>query len=164
MKQYDIIVVGTGGATIVADAALKKGLKVAIIEKGKFGGTCLTRGCIPTKVMVTAANAIQEVEEFKNNTCLDLSGYTSDIGTRNLKMIALIKDNPKIKLDDSDYISSMINQANSFESITLQVNNNRFIILSESDLSQFLKLALGRYYINPLTDDKMIASTTKVIN
>ena len=65
MKQYDIIVVGTGGATIVADAALKKGLKVAIIEKGKFGGTCLTRGCIPTKVMVTAANAIQEVEEFK---------------------------------------------------------------------------------------------------
>ena len=65
MKQYDIIVVGTGGATIVADAAQKKGLNVAIIEKGKFGGTCLTRGCIPTKVMVTAANAVQEVEEFK---------------------------------------------------------------------------------------------------
>ena len=67
MKQYDIIVVGTGGATIVADAAQKKGLNVAIIEKGKFGGTCLTRGCIPTKVMVTAANAVQEVEEFKKN-------------------------------------------------------------------------------------------------
>ena len=65
MKQYDIIVVGTGGATIVADAAIKTGKKVAIIEKGKFGGTCLNRGCIPTKVMVTAANAIQEVEEFK---------------------------------------------------------------------------------------------------
>lgn len=62
MKQYDIIVVGTGGATIVADAAIKTGKKVAIIEKGKFGGTCLTRGCIPTKVMVTAANAVQEVK------------------------------------------------------------------------------------------------------
>ena len=58
MKQYDIIVVGTGGATIVADAAIKVGKKVAIIEKGKFGGTCLTRGCIPTKVMVTAANVM----------------------------------------------------------------------------------------------------------
>ena len=71
MKQYDIIVVGTGGATIVADAALKKGLKVAIIEKGKFGGTCLNRGCIPTKVMVTAANAIQEVEEMciRDSSC-----------------------------------------------------------------------------------------------
>lgn len=65
MKQYDIIVVGTGGATIVADAAQREGLKVALIEKGKFGGTCLTRGCIPTKVMVTAANAIQEIHEFK---------------------------------------------------------------------------------------------------
>ena len=63
MKQYDIIVVGTGGATIVADAAIKVGKKVAIIEKGKFGGTCLTRGCIPTKVMVTAANAIQETKD-----------------------------------------------------------------------------------------------------
>lgn len=65
MKQYDIIVVGTGGATIVVDAAIKAGKRIALIEKGKFGGTCLTRGCIPTKVMVTAANAVREVEDFK---------------------------------------------------------------------------------------------------
>lgn len=64
MKTYDIIVVGTGGATIVADAAIAKGKKVAIIEKGKFGGTCLTRGCIPTKVMVTVADAVREIEEL----------------------------------------------------------------------------------------------------
>ena len=65
MKQYDVIVVGTGGANIVVDAAQRKGLRIAQIEKGKFGGTCLTRGCIPTKVMVTAANAVREVEDFK---------------------------------------------------------------------------------------------------
>lgn len=65
MKQYDLIVIGTGGALIVADAAIKKGLHVAIIEKGKWGGTCLTRGCIPTKVMVTVANAIREIEDYK---------------------------------------------------------------------------------------------------
>lgn len=64
MKTYDIIVVGTGGATIVADAAISKGKRVAIIEKGKFGGTCLTRGCIPTKVMVTVADAVREIEEL----------------------------------------------------------------------------------------------------
>lgn len=64
MKHYDVIVVGTGGANIIVDAALKKGLSVAQIEKGKFGGTCLTRGCIPTKVMVTAADAIREIEEL----------------------------------------------------------------------------------------------------
>lgn len=64
MKQYDLIVIGTGGALIVADAAIKKGLQVAIIEKAKWGGTCLTRGCIPTKVMVTVANAVREIEDY----------------------------------------------------------------------------------------------------
>lgn len=64
MKQYDLIVIGSGGVNIVLDAALKKGLSCAIIEKGKFGGTCLTRGCIPTKVMVTAADAIHEVKHL----------------------------------------------------------------------------------------------------
>lgn len=64
MKTYDLIVIGTGGASIVADAAIAKGKKVAIIEKGKFGGTCLTRGCIPTKVMVTVADAVREIEEL----------------------------------------------------------------------------------------------------
>ncbi|MBD9032625.1 MAG: dihydrolipoamide dehydrogenase, partial [Veillonella atypica] len=80
MNQYDIIVVGTGGATIVADAAIKKGQKVAIIEKSKFGGTCLTRGCIPTKVMVTAANAVQEVKEF-GKIGVNVGDATMDWGT-----------------------------------------------------------------------------------
>ena len=43
MKEYDLIVVGTGAGNIVLEAALAKGLKCAQIEKGKFGGTCLTK-------------------------------------------------------------------------------------------------------------------------
>ncbi len=64
MKQYDVIVVGTGCANIVLEAALAKGLRCAQIEKGKFGGTCLTRGCIPTKVMVTAADYVRQSERI----------------------------------------------------------------------------------------------------
>jgi dihydrolipoamide dehydrogenase len=64
MKQYDVIVVGTGSANIVTDGALKEGLQVAQIEKGHFGGTCLNRGCIPTKVMVTAADYVREIGEL----------------------------------------------------------------------------------------------------
>ena len=63
MKSYDVIVIGTGAANIVTDAALAQGLQVAVIERGRFGGTCLNRGCIPTKVMVTAANRIREIRE-----------------------------------------------------------------------------------------------------
>ncbi|MCI1750831.1 MAG: dihydrolipoyl dehydrogenase [Megasphaera cerevisiae] len=63
MKHYDVIIIGTGAANIVADAALLQGQRIAIIEKGRFGGTCLNRGCIPTKLMVTAANRIREIQE-----------------------------------------------------------------------------------------------------
>lgn len=65
MKKYDVIVIGTGAGNIITDAALDSGLKVAQIEKGKFGGTCLTRGCIPTKVMVTVADFIRENQKVK---------------------------------------------------------------------------------------------------
>lgn len=65
MKKYDVIVIGTGAGNIVTDAALDSGLKVAQIEKDKFGGTCLTKGCIPTKVMVTAADVIRNSEEVQ---------------------------------------------------------------------------------------------------
>lgn len=65
MKTYDLIIIGTGGASIVADAAVRAGKRVAVIEKGKFGGTCLTRGCIPTKVLVTAADSMVEIKEMQ---------------------------------------------------------------------------------------------------
>lgn len=62
MKNYDLIVIGTGAANTVTEIAANAGKKVAVVERGKFGGTCLTRGCIPTKVMVTAADAVRETE------------------------------------------------------------------------------------------------------
>lgn len=64
MKKYDLIVLGTGAGNIILEAALKQGLKAAQIEKGKFGGTCLTRGCIPTKVMASFADKLMELKEL----------------------------------------------------------------------------------------------------
>lgn len=66
MKKYDLIVLGSGAANIVQEEALKQGLKVAHIEKGKWGGTCLTRGCIPTKVMTTAVDKLIEAQEAQD--------------------------------------------------------------------------------------------------
>lgn len=62
MKKFDVIVVGTGAGNIVSDAAIDAGLEVAVVEKHLFGGTCLNRGCIPTKVMVSAANLIRDMK------------------------------------------------------------------------------------------------------
>ena len=79
MIQYDVIIIGTGAAAIIADAALRQGLHIAIIERGPFGGTCLNRGCIPTKVMVTAANAVRDIAHNRHNGRPRTAGLADDV-------------------------------------------------------------------------------------
>jgi pyruvate/2-oxoglutarate dehydrogenase complex dihydrolipoamide dehydrogenase (E3) component len=57
--RYDSIVIGTGqaGPSLAARLA-KSGRSVAVIERGRFGGTCVNVGCIPTKTLVASARAI----------------------------------------------------------------------------------------------------------
>src|SRR4051812_3977037 len=55
---FDAIIIGTGQAGPPLAARLSHtGRKVAAIERGKFGGTCVNNGCIPTKAMVASAYA-----------------------------------------------------------------------------------------------------------
>src|SRR3954464_8420611 len=56
--HFDAIVVGTGQAGPALAARLAgAGMKVAVIERGKFGGTCVNDGCTPTKTLVASAYA-----------------------------------------------------------------------------------------------------------
>jgi pyruvate/2-oxoglutarate dehydrogenase complex dihydrolipoamide dehydrogenase (E3) component len=58
MKPYDAIIIGTGQAGPALAARLSgAGQKVAVIEKGSFGGTCVNDGCTPTKTLVASAYA-----------------------------------------------------------------------------------------------------------
>lgn len=53
MLEFDLVVVGGGpGGYVAAITAAKRGLKTLLIEKDKMGGTCLNRGCIPTKALL----------------------------------------------------------------------------------------------------------------
>uniref|UniRef100_UPI0010315E51 dihydrolipoyl dehydrogenase n=1 Tax=Bacilliculturomica massiliensis TaxID=1917867 RepID=UPI0010315E51 len=62
--DYDIIVVGGGpGGYVAAIKAAQLGKSVAIVEKERFGGTCLNVGCIPTKALLRSAEALKEVRE-----------------------------------------------------------------------------------------------------
>lgn len=58
MEDFDVIVIGSGGGTKIALPAAKRGLKTALIEQGSFGGTCLNRGCIPSKMLIYPADVI----------------------------------------------------------------------------------------------------------
>jgi pyruvate/2-oxoglutarate dehydrogenase complex dihydrolipoamide dehydrogenase (E3) component len=58
MTRYDVIVIGTGQAgPSVARRLATEGMKVAIIERGLVGGTCVNTGCTPTKTLVASAEA-----------------------------------------------------------------------------------------------------------
>lgn len=62
-NNFDLIVIGAGpGGYVAALEAAKLGLKTAVVEKDRVGGTCLNRGCIPTKAMVHAVSLYSEMK------------------------------------------------------------------------------------------------------
>ena len=63
MKHYDVIVVGSGSGAVILDEALSGGLKVALVDKGPVGGTCLNVGCIPSKMLVFPADRVAEIQD-----------------------------------------------------------------------------------------------------
>lgn len=65
MKKYDIVVIGSGVGMTILSTAIARGLSVAIVEDSKVGGTCLTRGCIPSKVLIYPADIIREAQHAK---------------------------------------------------------------------------------------------------
>jgi len=60
---FDLIVIGAGSGLEVSSAAAAHGWKVAVVEEGPFGGTCLNRGCIPSKMYIHVADVAQEIQE-----------------------------------------------------------------------------------------------------
>lgn len=65
MKDYDLIAIGTGSAMSIVDAMIREnpGLKVAVIDKDDPGGICLTRGCIPSKILLYPAELVRTIQK-----------------------------------------------------------------------------------------------------
>jgi mycothione reductase len=62
MPHHELLIIGTGsGNTLVTDQL--EGLDIGVVEAGRFGGTCLNVGCIPTKMFVIPADRVVEARE-----------------------------------------------------------------------------------------------------
>lgn len=59
--KFDLIVIGAGSGLEVSSAAAERGLSVAVVESGPFGGTCLNRGCIPSKMLIHCADVVETI-------------------------------------------------------------------------------------------------------
>jgi len=62
MEEFDVIVIGAGSGLDVASAYANRGKDVAVVEPGPLGGTCLNRGCIPSKMLIHHADVVETVE------------------------------------------------------------------------------------------------------
>ena len=67
MEKFDVGIIGGGpGGYTAAKYAAKIGKSTVLFEKDLIGGTCLNRGCIPTKILLHAADTLTELKKFNN--------------------------------------------------------------------------------------------------
>ena len=137
-----LIVIGSGSGLDVANAAAtEKGFKVAIIEKDKLGGTCLNRGCIPSKLLIHSADIIEIIKKA------DVFGITVKDYTIDFQQIV----NRVFKIVNTD--SNEIKKG-------LQASKNPQLFLQECKFIGEKKILIANDKI--ITSDKiLIASGTR---
>ncbi len=103
MKKYDLIVIGSGCGAIVSDEAVAHGQKVALIDRGPLGGTCLNLGCIPSKMLIYAADRAVEIHEARK------LGIEAEI--RSMDFASIMERMRKSIKESRDHIRREIRQA-----------------------------------------------------
>ena len=108
MKNYDVIVIGSGAGAIISDEAAGQGLKVALIDKGPLvGGTCLNWGCIPSKMLIYTADRIVEIEEAKK------LGIEAEV--KNINFLSIMERMRKSRQEDQVHIREGIKQSENLD-------------------------------------------------
>jgi mycothione reductase len=115
-ESFDLIVIGSGSGLDVANAAASQNLKVAIIEKNMMGGTCLNRGCIPSKLLIHSANVAETIRRANifginaENFSVDFEKIVervndiTDTGSEAIRKSYQNSDNPKLFLKECKFV------------------------------------------------------------
>lgn len=124
MEEFDVIVIGAGSGLDVASAYASQGKNVAVVEPGRMGGTCLNRGCIPSKMLIHHADIAQEIrgsEKFHINSELGEIEYEKIITEVNEEVK---KDSEKIEkgLEKSENHTLYRTEAEFIDNNTLDVS------------------------------------------
>ena len=77
---FDVVVIGAGpGGYVAAIRSAQLGMDTVIVEGERAGGTCLIRGCIPSKALLHVANVMSEVDELTSDWGVSYSDPSIDI-------------------------------------------------------------------------------------
>ena len=128
MKEYDVVVIGAGdvGLGIVFKAAARGG-KVALIEKGNVGGTCVNVGCVPSKTLLFPADRIMEIRESgKLGIQAEITGIDfSFIMRRMREAVQSSRKGIRGAIEDTDNLDFLNGEAHFTGDYTLEVSGRR---------------------------------------
>ncbi len=66
MKEYDVIVIGSGSGLSIVHKALSAKARIALVARQYLGGTCLNVGCVPSKLLIAPADRVMEIRDAAN--------------------------------------------------------------------------------------------------
>lgn len=130
---YDLAIIGAGpGGYHAAIRAAQYDAKVALIEKDKVGGTCLNRGCIPTKALFSSAKLIENIDRNAKSFGVDIIGeikpnLKNAVGRKNLivkELISGIETLIKQRKIELFYGTGRIVEGSIDSNFTIEIKNN----------------------------------------
>ncbi len=124
MKEFDLIVVGAGSGLDVASAFASQGKEVAVVEPGPLGGTCLNRGCIPSKMLIHRADIVDEIRDSER--------FHVDAEVQDIHFEDMVDEVNQEIHEDSQQIKQGIEQS---ENHTLYRTKTRFVDNETLDVS-----------------------------
>jgi len=171
-ELYDIAIIGAGpGGYHAAIRAAQYDAKVALIEKEKVGGTCLNRGCIPTKALFSSSKLIENIDRHAKSFGVDILGeikpnFKNAVGRKNLivkDLISGIEALIKQRKIDLFYGSGRIVEGSKNSNFLIEVKNKdtkqirakRIIIATGSRPALISSFNIDHEFI--LTSDEVLA-------
>lgn len=116
MKEFDLIVLGSGSGLDVASGLARRGQEVAVVEPGRLGGTCLNRGCIPSKMLIHRADIVEEINTSEK--------FHIDAEVNDIQFEEIIEEVNHDVHSDSDSIEKGLKQSDQH---TLYQEEGRFV-------------------------------------
>lgn len=158
--NYNVVVIGGGPSGYVAAIkAAQLGAKVAIVEKGEFGGTCLNVGCIPTKAYLKNAEIIEHIREASTRGILiDSSQIKVD-----MEKVQEYKNGVVKKLTSGVVALLKSNGVDIYQGVG-KINKNKDVVVNDSQIIKADKIILAggskasRINIPGIESDKVLTS------
>lgn len=126
MTESDIIIIGAGpGGMELCGLVLKQNRRVVVIERDHIGGTCLNRGCIPTKALCKSAEVVNTVKEASKYG-VAISGLSLDYGIASLRkneVVAALREGAEASMKGATIVHG---EALFVDAHTVEVDGERY--------------------------------------